>query len=176
MPSLALVKSDWQEHAKRIATAWQKGVGSIIETGQALIAAKSELEHGSFEAMVQMQLPFGPRTARRLMAIAEHPVLSNRTHASVLPPSWMTLYELTKVPSGILTARIEDRTINPKIERKQIAEILPPRQRVEKKRRRGKPLELPKINQHERDLEFLLSAWQQACDSAREEFMRQIGR
>ena len=33
-----------------------------------------------------------------LMAIAEHPAISNTNHGSYLPPSWGTLYELTKVP------------------------------------------------------------------------------
>jgi hypothetical protein len=32
------------------------------------------------------------------MEIARQPLLTNRTHASDLPPSWMTLYELTKLP------------------------------------------------------------------------------
>jgi hypothetical protein len=53
--------------------------------------------HGEFLAMVENDLPFGDRTARRLMAIARDPRISNRTHASILPPSWMTLYELTKL-------------------------------------------------------------------------------
>jgi hypothetical protein len=30
------------------------------------------------------------------MAVAEHPVLSNSAHVQNLPPSWGTLYELTK--------------------------------------------------------------------------------
>ena len=32
--------------ALQIATAWQKAVSSIIETGQLLIKAKEELKHG----------------------------------------------------------------------------------------------------------------------------------
>jgi hypothetical protein len=39
-----------------------------------------------------------------------------------------------------------------------------------KKRHRGRPLELPKQNEHERDLEFLESAWASACESARAAF------
>src|SRR5690242_534661 len=39
-----------------------------------------------------------PHTARRLMAVAQHPVIAKGTHASLLPPSWTTLYELTRLP------------------------------------------------------------------------------
>jgi hypothetical protein len=39
-----------------------------------------------------------------LMAIADNPVLSKANHGSVLPPSWRTLYELTKLPAPKLVA------------------------------------------------------------------------
>ena len=47
--------------------------------------------------MIEADLPFSPQTARKLMAVANHPVLSNHAHVRVLPPSWGTLYELTKL-------------------------------------------------------------------------------
>jgi hypothetical protein len=118
-------QASWQEHVKRINVAWQKGVDSIIETGQRLIDAKNELEHGSFESMVQMKLPFAPRTAQALMAIAKHPVLSNPHHGALLPPSWRTLDELTRVPVPLLTAKIKDGTITSKLERKDVRTLLP---------------------------------------------------
>lgn len=46
--------------------------------------------------MVKAKLPFGPDAARKLMAVANHRLLSKREHVPVLPPSWGTLYELTK--------------------------------------------------------------------------------
>jgi hypothetical protein len=112
-------RRDWKFHAERISAAWGKQVASILETGQALIDAKDELEYGSFEAMVQQKLPFEPRTARRLMAIAKCNLL--RTHVSDLPASWGTLYELTRLPLEMLRAKLNDGTINPKTERKDVA-------------------------------------------------------
>ncbi len=53
-----------------------------------------------------------------LMDIAEHPALSNRAHVHVLPASWGTLYELTKLPPETLEAKIEEGAITPKTERK----------------------------------------------------------
>ena len=47
--------------------------------------------------MVEAELPFSASTARRLMAISEDMRLSNPAHGQLLPQSWRTLYELTKL-------------------------------------------------------------------------------
>ena len=73
--------------------------------------SSSRLPRGEFLAMVASELPFGDRTARRLMAIARHPRISNRTHASLLPPSWMTLFELTKLDDAQFQARLAGRHV-----------------------------------------------------------------
>lgn len=118
-------KRDWKWHRNRIAAAWGKQVASIIETGQCLIEAKEELDHGAFEVMVQSKLPFGRNTAHRLRAIAEHNIISNVAHGPLLPPSWRTLYELTKLPPEILLAKIKDGSIHPKLERKDVRALQP---------------------------------------------------
>jgi hypothetical protein len=41
--------------------------------------------------MVNLKLPFAPAAARKLMAIVSDPIISNRCHGNVLPPSWRTL-------------------------------------------------------------------------------------
>jgi hypothetical protein len=66
------------------------------------------LPHGEFEKMVADDLQMSPRTAQRLMEIARHRIISNATHGSHLPPSWRTLYELTKVDDTVLKAAIKD--------------------------------------------------------------------
>jgi hypothetical protein len=63
------------------------------------------------------------RTAQMLMAIAANPVLSNTNHGSDLPPSWRTLYELTKLPEPVLLAKIKDHTINSEMERTDVQVI-----------------------------------------------------
>jgi hypothetical protein len=80
----------------QISAAWQKGVASIIETGKLLCAAKKDVAHGEWLKMFagEKRLPFGDETARRLMVIAIHPILSNPTYRWDLPPSWRALYEL----------------------------------------------------------------------------------
>jgi hypothetical protein len=80
------------------------------------------VERGDWLTLL-MGLPFGERTAQRLMEIARHPVLSDPTHGSRLPPSWRTLYELTRLPNPLLLAKIKDHTINSEMERRDVAAI-----------------------------------------------------
>jgi hypothetical protein len=37
------------------------------------------------------------KTAQRLMKITRHSILANGAHGHLLPPSWRTLYEMTKL-------------------------------------------------------------------------------
>jgi hypothetical protein len=114
---------DWKYFANKIAAAWSKQAASIVEAGQLLIEGKEELEHGSFESMIKLRLPFSPTTARRLVVIAKHPIISNQAHGPVLPPSYRTLYELTKIEHKVLREKLADGTINPKMERSQVMEL-----------------------------------------------------
>lgn len=107
------------EWAERIAFSYQHCVESFIETGRLLMAAKAALPHGEFTPMIENELPFGERTAQRLMAIAEHPWLSNPTHASLLPADWTAVYELVKLTPEQLDQAQAAGKIHPKMERKE---------------------------------------------------------
>jgi hypothetical protein len=81
--------------ATKIRAAWQNPLATIFEVGDLLVAAKAELPSGQFEKM-RNELPFGERTEERLMAIARDKRLRQATHGSLLPPSWRTVFELTR--------------------------------------------------------------------------------
>lgn len=110
---------DW---AQRIGAAWQSSIDGIFETGRLLIEAKAALPHGGFQRMIGKDLPFSPATARRLMAVARDQRLAKRAHANVLPPSWATLYELTKLDDAALEAGLTSGAINPDMYRSEVAE------------------------------------------------------
>jgi hypothetical protein len=133
--------------AGRINAAAQKTTEGIIEAGQALLQAKQHLRPGDFHAMINDRLAFTPRTAQRLMKIAAHPVLSDATHVSRLPPSWGTLYELTKLPPKLIQAKIEDCTISPKLERKDVAKLKPGHAEAKHKARLSRIIELKQENE-----------------------------
>jgi hypothetical protein len=58
-------------------------------------------------------LPFSLSTAGRLMAIAEHPVLSNSATWPNLPAGWRALSELAQIPAEKLTRLIGDECVGP---------------------------------------------------------------
>jgi hypothetical protein len=111
--------------ALRINACWRKGIESIIGTGRLLLEAKDSCSHGDFEAMLRHDLAFQPRTAQRLMAIARDHRLTNPTHASLLPASWTTLYELTQLSDDEFDRAIEQNVIRPDMERKDVEIIRP---------------------------------------------------
>ena len=114
--------------APKIHGEWRKSIEGILGVGRQLIAAKEACEHGEFlrlfkghENAVSDPVPFGERTAERLIAVASHGVISNPTHVSDLPQSWATLYELTKLDDETLIAGIKAGEITPETTRAQAA-------------------------------------------------------
>jgi hypothetical protein len=109
-------------HVAKITTTWRKAAESIIETGRLLIRAKGELKHGQFGEMIADKLPFKSRTAQMLMEIAKHHVISNAKFASVLPPSWSTLYAITKlpVPESEMERMLSNGTIHSEMQRRDV--------------------------------------------------------
>jgi hypothetical protein len=116
--SITAERTQW---AARISAAWQQSVTSIIETGRLLTEAKAALDHGEWLPMVETDLPFQRNTAQRLMKIAADSRLANRAHVPLLPPSWGTLYELTKLDDDTFDQRLRDGSINPEMQRKDVA-------------------------------------------------------
>ena len=112
--------SEWRE---RIAGAWTKAAAAVLETGKLLNEAKQALPHGEFARMLESSdLPFSERTAQRLMAIARHPILSNPTHVSLLPPAWSTLSALCQLPGDTLRLKFESGAVHPGLRRGDVRE------------------------------------------------------
>jgi N6-adenosine-specific RNA methylase IME4 len=131
MAGAILVRTDersaWTE---RIHGVWQQSVAAIIETGRLLAEAKASLPHGEFGKMITGELPFSARTAQRLMSIAADERL--RHSVSHLPPVWSTLFELTRLDDEQFGARLSDGTINPDMNRRDIATQVKQTRRAER--------------------------------------------
>jgi len=104
---------------KQITQAWNKARQSILEVGLLLVEAKDTLPHGSFTEMIEQELPFTANTAQRLMAIAQDQRLADPAHGHVLPASWRTLYELTKLDNLKFYEAVGTGAIHPEMTRKQ---------------------------------------------------------
>lgn len=124
--------STWTpEHAAEYVTeSWRSAVESIIETGRRLIEAKRRVGHGQWLKTVEL-LPFGDETARRLMAIASDPGLSNPSTWRDLPPAWRTMFELSGLPEGELTKAIEAGRVTPDLTHAEARELVASIKRIE---------------------------------------------
>jgi hypothetical protein len=116
---------DPQVWATRISERWRASIEAIIDVGRLLGEAKVSLPHGAFGSMIENDLPFSASTAQRLMAIARDPRLSNPAHVQLLPASWGTLYELTKLSDEEFAEAIENNIIRPDMLRGE-AELIRP--------------------------------------------------
>lgn len=112
-----LISPDRVRWADSILAAWRSTLAGVFDAGRLLAEAKEDLPHGDFTRMIERDLPFGPRSAQMLMAIANDERLTNPNHGSLLPANWRTLYELTKLSDDDFEAAIADGTINPECER-----------------------------------------------------------
>jgi hypothetical protein len=121
-----MAKDQRTQFAGQIAAAWRSSLEGIFEAGRLLVAAKEgpeKLPHGEFTKMIEHDLPFGERTAQRLMAIARDRRLTNPTHASLLPNSWMTLYELSLLSDADFEAGVMHGLVKPDMARDDVLEI-----------------------------------------------------
>jgi N6-adenosine-specific RNA methylase IME4 len=109
----ALTRTEW---AARIGCRWQDACAGMLEAtfqiGRDLIEAKNELDHGEFIPMIENDLPFGKRSAQMFMAIAKDSKLAKANFNSLLPPSWQTLYKITRFDDEVFDRLIDDGTIN----------------------------------------------------------------
>src|SRR5579862_7315465 len=67
------------------------------DVGRELCAAKGDLPHGEFTVMVEQDLGRSLRWAEMLMSIAQHPIIGESKHASVLPADTTSLYGLSRL-------------------------------------------------------------------------------
>jgi len=136
IPEIALVvlgedceAANW---AGRINATWDGAVAKFLEAGRHLIAAKAKLPHGEWLRMfaghpraVKIPLRFGVATAQHLMAIARHPVLGNTERCSAFPPSWGTLYQLSRLDEIHLETYLLEGRIHPEMTRRDAEALLP---------------------------------------------------
>lgn len=116
---------DAKAWAAKINAEWRKSLESVIEAGRILLEAKASLLHGQFTLMVEQELDFNPRTAQRLMAIAQDVRLANPVISPRLPKAWTTLYELTTLTDEEFDRALKEEIIHPKMERADVARVRP---------------------------------------------------
>jgi hypothetical protein len=107
-----------------LQASWgKKTVEGIIKSGQILKQAQALLPYGHFSSLAE-EFDMDRSVVTRLKKIAATPSLS--AHAHKLPPSWYTLYLLTRLKPEKLQAGIETGKVNKAITRADVMKMLPP--------------------------------------------------
>jgi hypothetical protein len=101
----------------RFEGALRKGLEEGIAVGRALNDLRAASKHGEFgrwfsdhEQPNEGAFPFASSWGRKLMAMAEHPVIGNRSHENDLPTDLNTVYELATMTAPALEAAIDSET------------------------------------------------------------------
>ena len=111
------------DYASDIASTWGKALICVMETGRLLVQAKANLPHGDYQAMIERELPFSPSTARKLVAVAEHPKLADRSIWNDLPSAWTVLYSLSNLQPETIDKGLFQGLIKPDMTPGDIAEL-----------------------------------------------------
>jgi hypothetical protein len=115
---------------KRTADEWAQviradlgvSVAGFVAAGKHLAQAKDELgwrrNGAGFEAWCKESIRISVSIADKLMALARNPAFENSEHVPSFPPSWGTLYELSRLDAPLLEAAVTEGRVHPELERK----------------------------------------------------------
>jgi hypothetical protein len=93
--------SDRQAYVAELTRLWGEAKERFLTIGRYLVQAKAKLPHGSYEAMVAADLPFGKNVAWQLRTIAEE-VDRGRVAEHELPASYATAFKVVKMDDTTL--------------------------------------------------------------------------
>lgn len=122
-----LTRAEW---AKRINDAWDGTRGNavigFIEIGRDLRAAKDDLDHGEWIAMLEGDLQFDRKVGQSFMRIAkwfDEKAVNDRLLGS-LPPDYNTIDKITRFDDATFQRLLDDGTICPTLPRNDVASLL----------------------------------------------------
>ena len=104
------------EHATVIAASWRNAATSIVETGRLINLAEEELSPSDYRTLriyLVENSGLSQSVVSKLKTIARNPTLLNPDYQAKLPPSYATLYHLSKIDETKLKDAIEQGVINP---------------------------------------------------------------
>jgi hypothetical protein len=102
------------EAANLIAASWRKSTESIIETATLLRMADDQLppaEYSMLRDHLIKNVGMSASVISKLKGIARNPVMLDPNYANRLPPSYATLYQLSKLEEPILEEGIKSGEI-----------------------------------------------------------------
>jgi len=124
-PALSVIDAAQAQWADKINQRLRDGLKAWIEAGKDLIAAKRELGHGGFGAMLKSGfLKIDQRTAERLMRVADNDALTKSTNWSNLPQSLHSLDKLAALDAPAIEQAIKAGEITSAMTIKDAGELV----------------------------------------------------
>ena len=117
-----------EQWANLIRSKWQDNVRGIFDVGLLLFNSREELKAPAFWTMVREKLGYAESTVRQLILVGTNSRLLD-VGMPTLPPSWYTLYALTRLTDEQFDHGIESGVIHAGMERKDIALLKPPKEK-----------------------------------------------
>lgn len=90
---------------------WRNSVKAIMELGQLLKEKREQMSPKDFGRWVIVAIGLGDSSAKKLIRIGTHPILSNPKYWDRLPAQWGYLFEACFLKDEILIPAIEDGTL-----------------------------------------------------------------
>ena len=109
-----------------ITSAWNKAAMSIIEVGRQLNEAQNNLSKIEFKQLKRElvdQRIMSSSTITKLKMIANNVVLTREENQKYLPPSYETLYLLSRIEENELSEAFENQLISTETQRNNISNI-----------------------------------------------------
>ena len=109
-----------------ITSAWNKAAMSIIEVGRQLNEAQNDLSKIEFRQLkreLEDQRIMSSSTITKLKMIANNVVLTKEENQKYLPPSYETLYLLSRIEENELSEAFENQLISTETQRNNISNI-----------------------------------------------------
>lgn len=108
---------------ERIRGHLSSSVESIVAAGADLVSAKAALRHGEFGDVVA-GLGMSMDTAQKLMAVARCEPIAKTAPVRLLPASYSTLYELSRLPDDVLAEALDGGLVGPATTRAEVQELV----------------------------------------------------
>jgi hypothetical protein len=98
-----------------ISTAWHKTIDALFETANLLYSYSQQANWKEIKEQLQADGVMGASVISMMLGIARDPRLQKPGIKKLLPPSYNTLYLLTKLDDNAIDAKIKDEVLTPSL-------------------------------------------------------------
>ena len=115
-----------EQCTQRFREAYASGIRATLAMGDVLREYREQFGHGQWESWVDHRLPIGPRTARKIIQIAECPHIRSQIglRESVLPDDREILVEISRLDEAQFNELVDGGTIHAGMNRGDVKRAL----------------------------------------------------